>query len=66
MHKEKFNGLVGSIIQHRHSDRQAVLLSIDENVNGGLRVQWLTDKREISLPASDFDTILEEVYHVTL
>lgn len=57
MHTEKFKRLIGSIIQHRHSDRQAVLLSIEEGVNGGLRVQWLADKREISLPASDFDII---------
>ena len=57
MEKEQFKPYVGQVIQHRHSDRKALLLTIEDGVNGGLLVQWVLDPYKISLPACDFEIV---------
>lgn len=59
MLKEDFKDFIGQIIKHNHSDRLAALLAVEDGCNGGLRIKWLVDSREISLPCSDF-TIIED------
>jgi hypothetical protein len=57
MLKEQFKPYIGQVIQHKHSDRTALLLSIDEGPNGGLLVQWVSDPYKVSLPACDFQPL---------
>jgi hypothetical protein len=61
MHKEDFKFFVGKTIQHKHSERTAVLLAVEEGINGGLLVQWELDNYKISLPACDFEFVKEIV-----
>lgn len=57
MQKEDFKPFIGQVIKHKHSDRVATLLSIEEGSNGGLRVQWVEDKYQVSLPTCDFEIV---------
>ena len=65
MEKEQFKHYIGQLIQHRHSDRKALLLEVEDGENGGLKIQWAIDPYKISLPACDFE-IMKEVNHVTI
>lgn len=57
MQKEDFKPLIGKTVKHKHSDRLAVLLEVEEGVNGGLLVQWTSDTYKVSLPSCDFETV---------
>lgn len=55
MQKEDFKPFIGKTIKHKHSNRLALLLTVEEGVNGGLRVQWTNDTYKVSLPVCDFE-----------
>ena len=57
MQKEDFKPFIGQTIKHKHSCRLAVLLSVEEGVNGGLLVQWTKDTYKVSLPSCDFEIV---------
>lgn len=57
MEKNDFFDFIGKTIQHRHSDRMAILLAVEDGCNGGLRIKWVTEDYQISLPHTDFEII---------
>lgn len=57
MQKEGFKPFIGQVIKHKHSERVATLLSIEEGNNGGLLVRWVDDPYQVNLPACDFEIV---------